>query len=195
MKSLKGSKTAENLMKSFAGESQARMRYTYYSSIAKKEGFVQIANLFLETADQEKEHAKRFYKFLKEDYVDEAIEIQASFPVSFHSETLKNLKAAAAGENEEWTDLYPSFAKVAEEEGYPIIAAVYREITKVEERHEIRYNKLAKNIEEGKVFKKDESVLWKCINCGYIYEGAEAPKACPACAHPQGYFEVFKENY
>jgi len=195
MKSLKGSKTAENLMKSFAGESQARMRYTYYSSIAKKEGFVQIANLFLETADQEKEHAKRFYKFLKEDFVDEAIEIQASFPVSFHSETLKNLKAAAAGENEEWTDLYPSFAKVAEEEGYPQVAMVYREITKVEERHEIRYNKLAKNIEEGKVFKKDESVLWKCSNCGYIYEGAEAPKACPACAHPQGYFEVFKENY
>lgn len=195
MKSLKGSKTAENLMKSFAGESQARMRYTYYSSIAKKEGFVQIANLFLETAEQEKEHAKRFYKFLKEDFIDEAIEIQASFPVSFHSETLKNLKAAAAGENEEWTDLYPSFAKVAEEEGYPTIAAVYREISKVEERHEIRYNKLAKNIEEGKVFKKDESVLWKCGNCGYIYEGVEAPKVCPACAHPQGYFEVFKENY
>jgi len=195
MKSLKGSRTAENLMKSFAGESQARMRYTYYSSIAKKEGFVQIANLFLETADQEKEHAKRFYKFLKEDYVDEVIEIQATFPVSFHSETLKNLKAAAAGENEEWTDLYPSFAKVAEEEGYPQIAAVYREITKVEERHEIRYNKLAKNIEEGKVFKKDESILWKCINCGYIYEGTEAPRVCPACAHPQGYFEVFKENY
>lgn len=195
MKSLKGSKTAENLMKSFAGESQARMRYTYYSSIAKKEGFVQIANIFTETADQEKEHAKRFYKFLKEDFVDETIEIQATFPVSFHKETVKNLKAAAAGENEEWSDLYPSFAKVAEEEGYPIIAAVYREITKVEERHEIRYNKLTKNIEEGKVFKKDESILWKCINCGYIYEGVEAPKACPACAHPQGYFEVFKENY
>jgi rubrerythrin len=195
MKSLKGSKTAENLMKSFAGESQARMRYTYYSSIAKKEGFVQIANIFLETAEQEKEHAKRFYKFLKEDFIDEAIEIQASFPVSFHSETIKNLKAAAAGENEEWTDLYPSFAKVADEEGYPIIATVYREITKVEERHEIRYNKLAKNIEDGKVFKKEESVLWKCGNCGYIYEGAEAPKVCPACAHPQGYFEVFKENY
>jgi len=195
MKSLKESKTAENLMKSFAGESQARMRYTYYSSIAKKEGFVQIANIFLETADQEKEHAKRFYKFLKEDFIDETIEIQASFPVSFHKETLKNLKAAAAGEHEEWTDLYPSFAKVADEEGYPIIAAVYREITKVEERHEIRYNKLAKNIEDEKVFKKDESVLWKCSNCGYIYEGVEAPKACPACAHPQGYFEVFKENY
>ncbi|PRR83652.1 rubrerythrin [Clostridium vincentii] len=195
MKSLKGSKTAENLMKSFAGESQARMRYTYYSSIAKKEGFVQIANIFTETADQEKEHAKRFYKFLKEDFVDETIEIQATFPVAFHKETVKNLKAAAAGENEEWSDLYPSFAKVAEEEGYPIIAAVYREITKVEERHEIRYNKLTKNIEEGKVFKKDESILWKCINCGYIYEGVEAPKACPACAHPQGYFEVFKENY
>ena len=195
MKSLKGSKTAENLMKSFAGESQARMRYTYYSSIAKKEGFVQIANIFLETAEQEKEHAKRFYKFLKEDYIDEAIEIQASFPVSFHAETLKNLKAAAAGENEEWTDLYPSFAKIAEEEGYPEIAFVYRKITEVEERHEIRYKKLAKNIEEEKVFKKDEVALWKCTNCGYIFEGKEAPVSCPACAHPQAYFEVFIENY
>jgi rubrerythrin len=195
MKSLKGSKTAENLMKSFAGECQARTRYTYYSSIAKKEGFVQIANIFMETAEQEKEHAKRFYKFLKTDYIDEAIEIQASFPVSFHDETLKNLLAAAAGENEEWTDLYPSFAEIAEQEGYPEVAAVYRKISEVEERHEIRYKKLAKNIEEGTVFKKDEVVLWKCNNCGYIYEGQEAPLACPACVHPQGYFEVFLENY
>lgn len=195
MKSLKGSRTAENLMKSFAGESQARMRYTYYSSIAKKQGYVQIANIFLETAEQEKEHAKRFYKFLKDDFADEAIEITADFPVALHEDTLKNLQAAARGENEEWTDLYPKFADIAEEEGYPEIAFVYRKISEVEERHEIRYNKLAKNIEEGKVFKKDETVLWKCNNCGYIYEGQEAPLACPACAHPQAYFEVFKETY
>ncbi|NSB17516.1 MULTISPECIES: rubrerythrin [Clostridium] len=195
MKSLKGSKTAVNLMKSFAGESQARTRYTYYSSIAKKEGFVQIANIFLETAEQEKEHAKRFYKFLKDDYVDEQIEIQASYPVSFHESTLKNLLAAASGENEEWTDLYPSFAKTAEEEGYPEIAVVYRKISEVEARHEARYKKLAKNIEDGTVFKKDEVTLWKCGNCGFIYEGKEAPVACPACSHPQAYFEVFVENY
>lgn len=195
MKNLKESKTAENLMKSFAGESQARMRYTYYSSIAKKQGYVQIANIFLETAEQEKEHAKRFYKFLKDDFADEAIEITADFPVALHEDTLKNLQAAARGENEEWTDLYPKFADIAEEEGYPEIAFVYRKIAEVEERHEIRYNKLAKNIEEGKVFKKDEVTLWKCNNCGYIYEGQEAPLACPACAHQQSYFEVFKETY
>lgn len=195
MKSLKGSKTAENLMKSFAGECQARTRYTYYSSVAKKEGYVQISNIFMETAENEKEHAKRFYKFLKNDYSGEQIEITAGYPVALYDDTLKNLKAAASGENEEWTDLYPTFAKIADEEGYPEIAAVYRQIAKVENRHEIRYNKLAKNIEEDKVFKKDETVLWKCNNCGYIYEGAESPMACPACAHPQSYFEVFVENY
>ena len=195
MKSLKGSKTAENLMKSFAGECQARTRYTYYSSVAKKEGYVQISNIFMETAENEKEHAKRFYKFLKNDYSGEQIEITAGYPVALYDDTLKNLKAAASGENEEWTDLYPTFAKIADEEGYPEIAAVYRRIAKVENHHEIRYNKLAKNIEEDKVFKKDETVLWKCNNCGYIYEGAEAPMACPACAHPQSYFEVFVENY
>ena len=195
MKSLKGSKTAENLMKSFAGECQARTRYTYYSSVAKKEGYVQISNIFMETAENEKEHAKRFYKFLKNDYSGEQIEITAGYPVALYDDTLKNLKAAASGENEEWTDLYPTFAKIADEEGYPEIAAVYRHIAKVENHHEIRYNKLAKNIEEDKVFKKDETVLWKCNNCGYIYEGAEAPMACPACAHPQSYFEVFVENY
>ena len=194
MKSLKGSKTAENLMKSFAGECQARTRYTYYSSVAKKEGYVQISNIFMETAENEKEHAKRFYKFLKNDYSGEQIEITAGYPVALYDDTLKNLKAAASGENEEWTDLYPTFAKIADEEGYPEIAAVYRQIAKVENHHEIRYNKLAKNIEEDKVFKKDETVLWKCNNCGYIYEGAEAPMACPACAHPQSYFEVFVEN-
>ena len=195
MKSLKGSKTAENLMKSFAGECQARTRYTYYSSVAKKEGYVQISNIFMETAENEKEHAKRFYKFLKNDYSGEQIEITAGYPVALYDDTLKNLKAAASGENEEWTDLYPTFAKIADEEGYPEISAVYRQIAKVENHHEIRYNKLAKNIEEDKVFKKDETVLWKCNNCGYIYEGAEAPMACPACAHPQSYFEVFVENY
>lgn len=195
MKSLKGTKTAENLMKSFAGESQARSRYTFFASIAKKEGYVQISNIFLETAEQEKEHAKKFYKYLKEDFVDEAIDIEASYPVSFHQDTLSNLKAAAAGENEEWTQLYVEFAKTAREEGFNVIASTFEKVAEVEKRHEIRYNKLAKNIEDGTVFKKDEPVLWKCLNCGYIYEGTEAPKACPACAHPQGYFEVFVENY
>ena len=192
---LKGTKTAENLMKSFAGECQARTRYTYYSSIAKKEGYVQIANIFMETAEQEKEHAKRFYKFLKDSFVDEPIEINASYPVSFHQETYKNLKAAADGELEEWSVDYPKFAKIAREEGFDEIATVYERIAEVEARHERRYRKLLGNIEAGTVFKKDEEVLWKCNNCGYIYEGSEAPKVCPACLHPQGYFEVFIENY
>lgn len=195
MKSLKGTKTAENLMKSFAGECQARTRYTYYSSAAKKEGYIQMSNIFMETAEQEKEHAKRFYKFLKEEFADEAIEIQASYPVSLHEETAKNLRAAANGENEEWTTLYPGFAKVAAEEGFPEIAAVYNKIAEVEKTHERRYVKLLENIQNGTVFKKEEKVLWKCVNCGYIYEGTEAPKLCPACLHPQGYFEVFIENY
>lgn len=195
MKSLKGTKTAENLMKSFAGESQARTRYTYYATIAKEQGYIQISNIFLETAEQEKEHAKRFYKFLKDDFEDEAIEITASYPVSFYEDTLLNLKAAAAGENEEWTELYPKFAKVAKEEGFGAIAFIFEKISEVEKRHEIRYSKLAKNIEDGLVFKKDKSVLWKCLNCGYIYEGEEAPIRCPACAHPQGYFEIFVETY
>ena len=195
MKSLKGTKTAENLMKSFAGESQARTRYTYYASIAKKQGYVQISNIFMETAEQEKEHAKKFYKYLKEDFVDEMIEITASYPVSFHEDTMANLKAAAAGENEEWTELYPEFAKVAREEGFEAIAITFERVSEVEKRHEARYNKLAKNIEEGKVFKKDEKVFWKCLNCGHIHEGEEAPVVCPTCIHPQGYFEVFVEAY
>ena len=195
MKTLKGTKTAENLMKSFAGECQARTRYTYYASIAKKQGYVQISNIFMETAEQEKEHAKKFYKYLKEDFVDEMIDINAAFPVSFHEDTMKNLKAAAAGENEEWTELYPEFAKIAREEGFEAIAITFERISEVEKRHEARYNKLAKNIEEGKVFKKDEKVLWKCLNCGHIHEGEEAPKVCPTCVHPQGYFEVFVETY
>ena len=195
MKSLKGTKTAENLMKSFAGVCQARTRYTYYSSIAKKQGYVQISNIFIETAEQEKEHAKKFYKYLKEDFVDEMIEINAAYPVSFHEDTMTNLKAAAAGENEEWTELYPEFAKVAREEGFEAIAITFERVSEVEKRHEARYNKLAKNIEEGKVFKKDEKVFWKCLNCGHIHEGEEAPVVCPTCIHPQGYFEVFVEAY
>ena len=195
MKSLNGTKTAENLMKSFAGESQARTRYTYYASVARKQGYVQIANIFMETAEQEKEHAKRFYKFLKDDFAGEAIEINAAYPVDLYDDTAKNLRAAAKGEHEEWSHDYPEFARVAREEGFPAIAVAYERITVVENRHERRYNKLLKNIEEGKVFKKDEPVLWKCNNCGYIFEGEEAPQVCPACLHPQGYFEVFVENY
>ena len=195
MKSLKGTKTAENLMKSFAGECQARTRYTYYASIAKKQGYVQISNIFMETAEQEKEHAKRFYKLLKEDFSDESIEIQSSYPVSFHQETAKNLKAAAEGENEEWTELYPAFAKIAKEEGFEEIAEIYNRISEVESRHERRYKKLLENIENNTVFKKSESVLWKCKNCGYIYEEEEAPSLCQACQQPQVYFEVFIENY
>ncbi|WP_291649387.1 rubrerythrin [Clostridium sp.] len=195
MKSLKGTKTAENLMKSFAGESQARTRYTYYASVARKQGYVQIANIFMETAEQEKEHAKRFYKFLKDDFAGEAIEINAGYPVDLYDDTAKNLRAAAKGEHEEWSHDYPEFARIAREEGFPAIAVAYERITEVEDRHERRFNKLLKNIEEGKVFKKDESVLWKCTNCGYIFEGEEAPQVCPACLHPQGYFEVFVENY
>ncbi len=195
MKSLKGTKTAENLMKSFAGECQARTRYTYYASVAKKEGYVQISNIFMETAEQEKEHAKRFYKFLKDDFAGEAIEITAGYPVDLYDDTAKNLKAAAAGENEEWTQLYPEFARIAREEGFPAVAVAYERITEVENMHEDRYLKLLKNVEEGKVFKKDEVVLWKCSNCGYIFEGAEAPQACPACLHPQSYFELYTERY
>ncbi|MCR1952772.1 MULTISPECIES: rubrerythrin [unclassified Clostridium] len=195
MKSLKGTKTAENLMKSFAGESQARTRYTYYSSVARKQGYVQIANIFMETAEQEKEHAKRFYKFLKDDFAGEAIEINAGYPVDLYDDTAKNLRAAAKGEHEEWSHDYPEFARVAREEGFPAVAVAYERIIEVENMHERRYNKLLKNIEEGKVFKKDESVLWKCTNCGYIFEGEEAPQVCPACLHPQGYFELFAENY
>lgn len=195
MKSLKGTKTAENLMKSFAGESQARTRYTYYASVAKKQGYVQIANIFLETAEQEKEHAKRFYKFLKDDFAGEAVEINAAYPVDLYDDTARNLMAAAKGEHEEWSHDYPEFARIAREEGFPAIAAAYERISEVENRHERRYNKLLMNIEEGKVFKKDNVVLWKCNNCGYIFEGEEAPEVCPACLHPQGYFEVFTENY
>jgi len=190
-KSLKGTQTEKNLGISFAGESQARMRYTYFASTAKKEGFEQIAAIFLETAEQEKEHAKRMFKWLEGGMV----EITASYPSGVINNTLENLKAAAAGENEEWTLDYPKFADIADEEGFPAIAKMYREIAKAEKGHEERYLALAKNVEEGKVFIKDEEVTWQCRNCGYIHTGKEAPKACPACVHPQAYFEVMKNNY
>lgn len=195
MKNLKGTRTAENLLKAFAGESQARNRYTYYSSVAKKEGFNQISALFMETAEQEKEHAKRFYKFLKEQMNGEGIEITATYPVGLSDDTKINLGYAAAGENEEWTELYPEFAKIAKEEGFPEVAIAFEMIAKVEKFHEERYRKLLANIENGTVFKKDEPVMWKCGNCGFIFEGEEAPEKCPACVHPKSYFEVFCENY
>lgn len=197
MKALKGTRTAENLLKAFAGESQARNRYTYYASIADKERYKQIKNIFIETADNEKEHAKRFYKFLLAGFEGElptSIQITADYPVA-QGTTLDNLKAAASGENEEWTDLYPAFAKVADEEGFPEIAAAWRMISLAEKRHEIRFEKLAQNIANDQVFKKDQKVQWKCTNCGYIHEGPEAPETCPACVHPQSYFEVFVETY
>ncbi|WP_040215197.1 rubrerythrin [Clostridium polynesiense] len=195
MKSLKGTKTAENLLKSFAGESQARMRYTYYSSVARKQGYLQIAEIFIETAEQEKEHAKRFYKFLKEDYQGEAIEITASYPVALYDNTADNLKAAAMGENEEWSDMYPGFAAIAREEGFPEIAIAYDMISKVEKEHEDRYLKLLENVNNGQVFKRDEKVLWQCRNCGFILEAFEAPEKCPACLHPKEYFQIAARNY
>jgi rubrerythrin len=194
MKSLKGTKTAVNLMHSFAGESQARTRYTYYSSVAKNEGFVQISNIFTETAENEKEHAKRFFKFLNAEMCGETVEITADFPIVF-GDTKTNLKAAAEGENEEHTKMYPEFAKIAEEEGFIEIAHLFTEVGEVEERHERRFLKLLANIENDKVFKKDEVVEWKCNNCGYIHTGKSAPNKCPACDHPQAHFEVFKETY
>lgn len=197
MKPLKGTKTAENLLRAFAGESQARNRYTFYASIADKEGFKQIRKIFLETADNEKEHAKRFYKLLLEGLQGElpvTVEINASYPVA-QAATLNNLKAAASAENEEWSDLYPAFAKVADEEGFPEVAAAFKIIATVEKRHEARYAKLAENVAIDTVFRKNDKVLWKCDVCGYIHEGTNAPEKCPACLHPQAYFEVFVEAY
>lgn len=196
MTSLKGTKTAVNLMHSFAGESQARMRYDYYAKEARNEGYVQMANIFEETARNEAEHAKRFFKFLRKDLQDENVQIQADFPVALHTQgTLENLKAAAAGEKEEWSDMYPAFADVAEEEGFPDIAYVFREIAEAEQAHEARYNKLIENIENNKVFEREEEVRWKCWNCGYIHTGKAAPEICPACAHGKKYFELFVETY
>ncbi len=191
MKSLKGSRTEQNLLKSFAGESQARMRYDYFSKQAKKEGLEQISAIFAETALNEKEHAKRFFKFLE----GGPVEITATYPAGVIGTTLQNLKAAAEGENEEWTELYPEFARVAEEEGFKDIAVAYRMIAKVEKAHEERYAKLYKNLEEGRVFEREGVVIWKCRNCGYIHEGKKAPKVCPACLHPQSYFEIQETNY
>lgn len=189
MKSLKGTKTATNLMYAFSGESQARNRYTYWSSIAKKEGYVQISNIFAETAGQEKEHAKRLFKLLNEDMAKETVEITASYPVLLGT-TEENLIAAAAGEHEENSSMYPGFAKIAREEGFDLIATVFESIAVAEKFHEDRYLKLLKTVQDGTAFTREESVMWKCNNCGYIHIGKEAPEKCPACAHPKDHFEV-----
>lgn len=197
MKSLKGTRTAQNLLTAFAGESQARNRYTFYASTADKEGYKQIRNIFLETADNEKEHGKRFYKFLLAGLGDELpahIEINASFPVA-QGTTVENLEAAASGEYEEWAEMYPEFADIADEEGFPEIAEAFRRIADAEKNHEIRFKKLAENIKNGTVFKRDQPVRWKCGNCGYIHEGTEAPEECPACVHARAHFELFVETY
>jgi len=190
-KSIKGTKTEQNLLKSFAGESQARNRYDFFASVAKKEGYEQIAAIFLETAGQEKEHAKRFFKFLEGGIT----EITASYPAGIIGTTMENLKAAAEGENEEWTKLYPHFSEVAKKEGFPEIATAYKMITKVETEHERRYLKLLQNISEDKVFIKDRKVWWKCLNCGYVYESVKALEDCPACLHPKSYMQIREENY
>ena len=192
MYNLKGTETEKNLLKSFAGESQARNRYDYFASAAKKEGYVQIAAIFAETALNEKEHAKRFFKFLES---GEGLEITASYPAGKIGTTLENLKASAMGENEEWSQLYPEFAEVAKKEGFNEIATVYKMIAKVEAEHEKRFNKLAANIENNEVFTKSEKVRWKCSNCGYVHEGLNALEKCPACAHAKAYFEIKETNY
>jgi rubrerythrin len=191
MPGIKGTETEKNLLKAFAGESQARNRYTYFASVARKEGYRQIDALFIETAENEREHAKRYFKFLE----GGDLEIQASYPAGRIGTTLENLKAAAAGENEEWTELYPAFAEKAEAEGFPEVAAAFTMIAKVEKEHEARYLKLAENIEKGTVFRKESAVRWKCRNCGYVHEGPEAPAMCPACLHPQEHFELKETTY
>ena len=191
MASLQGTKTEQNLLKSFAGESQARMRYDYFAKQAKKEGLEQISGIFSETALNEKEHAKMFFKYLD----GRMVEITATYPAGKIGTTLENLHASADGENEEWTELYPMFADTAEEEGFKDIANTYRMIAKVEKAHEERYRKLAENLDSGIVFKRNETFIWKCRNCGYIHEGKGAPKVCPACDHPQSYFEIMEMNY
>jgi rubrerythrin len=190
-KSIKGTKTEKNLLASFAGESQARNRYTYFASAARKEGFEQIANLFLETAENEKEHAKVFFKYLE----GGDTEITAAYPAGMIKDTKSNLEAAAAGENMEWTTLYADFAKTAKDEGFPEVARSFENIAKVEKFHEARYRKLINNVSNNEVFKKKPTVKWHCINCGFVIEGAEAPKECPACKHPQSFYEVLAENY
>lgn len=191
MENVKGSQTEKNLLGAFAGESQARNRYTYFASQAKKEGFIQISEIFSETANQEKEHAKRFFKFLE----GGDLEVSAEFPAGIIGTTLENLKAAAAGEHYEQTEMYPGFAKIAREEELDAIAMVFESIAVAEKQHEKRYLDLAFNIESGRVFRRDEKVTWRCRNCGYLHEGEGAPDQCPACAHPQAHFELLGENY
>ena len=190
-KSIKGTKTEQNLLKAFAGESQARNRYTYFASAARKEGFEQIANIFIETAENEKEHAKLFFKALE----GADVEITASYPAGMIKDTKANLEGAAAGENLEWTTLYSDFSKIAKDEGFPEVVRTFEQIAKVEKFHEARYRKLINNITNGEVFKKKTSIRWHCINCGYVVEGQEAPKECPACKHPQAFYEALAENY
>lgn len=191
MSNLKGSKTEGNLLTAFAGESQARNRYTYFAGQARKDGLVQIAAIFEETANQEKEHAKRFFKFLE----GGEITVTAAFPAGVIGTTLENLKAAAEGENYEHTQMYPDFAKTADAEGFSEIAAVFRAISVAEKQHEKRYRDLARNIQNDQVFKRPSQVVWRCINCGYLHEGDEAPENCPACAHPRSYYELLGENW
>jgi len=191
MASLKGTRTEKNLLAAFAGESQARNRYTYFASKARKEGYVQISAIFQETADQEKEHAKRFFKFLE----GGDVEIAAAFPAGVIGSTAENLLAAAGGEHHEWTELYPEFAAVAREEGFEAVAMVFEAISIAEKQHEKQYRDLLANIEAGTVFDKGEPMVWRCRNCGYVHEGNEAPQSCPACAHPQAHFEVLGENW
>ncbi len=191
MQSLKGSKTERNLLAAFAGESQARNRYTMFASKAKKEGYVQISKIFTETADNEKEHAKQLFKQLE----GGELEITSSFPAGEIGTTIENLKGAAAGENYEWTEMYPEFAKTAREEGFNTIADIFKSIAVAEKQHEKRYKKLVSNIETGSVFKKEKKVVWFCSNCGYLHEAEEAPEVCPACAHGRGYFQLHGENW
>lgn len=190
-KSIKGTRTEQNLLKSFAGESQARSRYTYFASVAKKEGYEQIAAIFMETAEQEKEHAKRFFKFLEGGMV----EITACYPAGVIGTTAQNLEEAANGENEEWEDLYPEFAKIAEEEGFPQIATAFKMIARVEAEHEKRYRTLLERVIAEKVFEREDAIEWQCRNCGYVHTGKKAPETCPACVHPKAYFEPKKTNY
>jgi rubrerythrin len=191
MPSIKGTETEKNLLKAFAGESQARNRYTYFASVAKKDGFEQISALFLETAENEKEHAKVFFKYLE----GGPTEITATYPAGKIGTTAENLLAAADGEKEEWSELYPAFADIAESEGFADVAESFRQIAEVEAHHESRYRALLENVNGYKVFKKDGVVFWKCRNCGYVYEGAEAPDLCPACHHPQAFFELLADNF
>ena len=197
MPEFKNTQTALNLMKAFAGESQARMRYTYYAKVATKQGYHQIANIFIETADNEKEHAKIFYKKLIEHGMNEEVIVlnDAGYPIALSDETKKNLQYAANGEKEEWTLLYPSFAETAEKEGYADVATAFKLIAKVEEKHEKRYSKLVQNLTNETVFKKANKVSWKCLNCGFVVDNNNAPDECPACKHAKSYFEVLAENY